>query len=90
MGGSTETLYRGWYDFDDPFGATHTASLRMVVGLADQEKIRAVLPGGVVGRTFHPHQKDQIHAFMSGELLHWWFSDEAIEEHATHRMTLLP
>ena len=90
MGGSTETLYRGWYDFDEPFGATHTASLRMVVDLADREKIRAVLPGGVAGRTFHPHQKDQIHAFMSGEVLHWWFSDEAIEEHATHRMTLLP
>ena len=67
MGGSGETLYRGWYDYDKPFGVTHCASLRMVADFSDNDKILAVLPGGVTGRTFHPHQKDQIEAFMSGE-----------------------
>lgn len=62
MGGSGETLYRGWYDFDDPFGITHCAALRMVVDFADKDKVIAVVPGGITGRSFHPHQKDQVAA----------------------------
>ncbi|MCM2286694.1 MAG: penicillin acylase family protein [Desulfobacula sp.] len=89
-GGSGETLYRGWYDFDKPFGVTHCASLRMVADFSDNDKILAVLPGGVTGRTFHPHQKDQIKAFMSGEKKYWWFSDQAIDAHETARLTLMP
>jgi penicillin amidase len=88
--GSAETLYRGWYDFDDPYGVTHTAAVRMVVDFGDSDKVRAVMAGGETARTFHPHQKDQIDAYMSGAALHWWFSDEAIEEHAQTRLTLVP
>ncbi len=90
MGGSGETLYRGWYDYDKPFQVTHCAALRMVADFSDNDKILAVLPGGVTGRTFHPHQKDQIKAFMSGEKKYWWFSDKAIDEHETSKMTLMP
>jgi acyl-homoserine lactone acylase PvdQ len=89
-GGSGETLYRGWYDFDKPFEVTHCASLRMVADFSDNDKILAVLPGGVTGRTFHPHQKDQVAAFMSGEKKYWWFSDKAIDAHEKARMTLTP
>jgi len=89
-GGSGETLYRGWYDYDKPFGVTHCASLRMVADFSDNDKILAVLPGGVTGRTFHPHQKDQVEAFMSGEKKYWWFSDQAIDAHEKARMTLTP
>ena len=88
--GSAETLYRGWYDFDDPYGVTHTAAVRMVVDFGDNEKVRAVLAGGESARTFHAHQKDQIDAYMSGAPLHWWFSDKAIEEHTQSRLTLAP
>ncbi len=90
MGGSGETLYRGWYDYDKPFDVTHCAALRMVADFSDNDKILAVLPGGVAGRTFHPHQKDQIEAFMSGEKKYWWFSDKAIDKHETSKMTLTP
>ncbi|MCF8076137.1 MAG: penicillin acylase family protein [Desulfotignum sp.] len=45
----------------------HCASLRMVVDFADTNKIMAVLPGGVTGRMFHPHHKDQVTSYMSGE-----------------------
>ena len=90
IGGSGETLYRGWYDYDKPFEVTHCAALRMVADFADKEKVVAVLPGGVSGRTFNPHQKDQIDAFMSGEKMFWWFSDKAIDKHAKSKLVLKP
>ena len=90
MGGSGETLLRGWYDFDRPAWVTHSASLRMVVDLGDPDKVLAVLAGGVAGRTFHRHFNDQLGPFMSGEKLYWWFSDEAIAEHAANTLVLRP
>jgi penicillin amidase len=70
VNGSGETLYRGWYNFNDPSQVTFAAALRMVVDFGDSEKVRAVLAGGTTGRTFHPHQKDQIDAYLSGEPKH--------------------
>jgi penicillin amidase len=90
MGGSAETIYRGRFSPDKPFDATITAVLRMVVDMSDPDKIMAVLPGGVAARQFSPHQTDQVPAFMSGEILHWWFSDKAIEANAQHRLVLKP
>ncbi|MCD4716468.1 MAG: penicillin acylase family protein, partial [Desulfobacterales bacterium] len=81
MGGSGETLCRGWYAIDDPFPVTNSASLRMVVDMADEDKILAVLPGGVTGRLFSKHQKDQVESFMEGSKMYWWFSEEAIAKH---------
>lgn len=90
MGGSGETLYRGWYDFDTPYAVTHCASLRFVADMGDDEKLMAVLPGGVAGRTFHPHQKDLVDGFMDGSVQYWWFSDAAIKAHAQKTLTLVP
>jgi len=88
--GSGETLHRGIYDFSNPFAATTTASLGMVADLNDNDKVMAVLPGGVSGRLFHPHYKDQIKAFVNGEKLYWWFSDQAIREHTQTVLLLQP
>jgi penicillin amidase len=88
MGGSGETLYRGLYDLDAPFGVTHSASLRMVADLSQDETVLAVLPGGVTGRLFSPHQKDQVASFMSGDKLYWWFSDRAIDAHTCSTLLL--
>lgn len=90
MGGSGETLYRGRYDFNKPFDVTVFSSVRMVADLADEDKVLAVLPGGVAGRLFDPHCKDQITPYMSGEKLHWWFSDKAIQEHCRNTLLLKP
>jgi penicillin amidase len=90
MGGSGETLYRGWYDADDPFAVTHCAALRMVVDFADPDRIMAVIPGGVTGRLFHPHHKDRTAAFMSGDPEYWWFSDDVIDAHTVTTQTLIP
>jgi len=88
--GSVDTLYRGMYDFDQPYDVTVSASLRMVADLGDEEKVLAVLPGGVSGRLLDPHTTDQIPSFISGEKMIWWFSDKAIKAHAKSTLTLTP
>ena len=90
MGGSVDTLYRSIYNFRSPQTVTITSALRMVVDLSDRDKILAVLPGGVTGRTFSSHQKDQIAAYSSGESLYWWFSDSKIEKYKRSELLLQP
>jgi len=90
MGGSSETLYRGLYDPNNPFSVKVSASLRMVADMGDNEKVAAVLPGGVTGRLFSPHHKDQVQSFMDGRKMYWWFSDRAIDEHTAHTLLLRP
>lgn len=90
VSGSSETLLRNYYDFNEPFHVTVSDSLRMVADLSDPEKVLAVLPGGVSGRLFHPHTKDQLKAFFSGDNVYWWFSDEAIQAHAQATLSLTP
>ena len=90
LGGSGDTLYLARYPFSRPYGATVLESYRMVVDLADEDKVAAVIPGGVVSRQFHDHQSDQIKPWVRGEIVYWWFSDEAISTAARHRLTLNP
>ncbi len=88
--GSCETLHRNIYDFNHPFDVIISDSLRMVADLGDPEKVLAVLPGGVSGRTFHPHARDQIQPFMNGEKMYWWLSDTAIATHTRSTLILQP
>ena len=90
MGGSGETLYRGLYDPNNPFSVKVSASLRMVADMADDEKVVAVLPGGITGRLFSPHHKDQVQSFMDGGKRYWWLSDKAIDAHTEHTLQLNP
>lgn len=90
LGGSESTLLRGIYDFNKPYKVVIFDSLRMVVDLADDDKVMAVLPGGVTARVLNPHTTDQVGPYMSGAPLYWWFSDQAIAEHAVSELVLKP
>jgi len=90
VAGSSETLLRNYYGFNKPFDVIVSDSMRMVADLGDPEKVLAVLPGGVSGRLFHPHTKDQVKPFISGEKVYWWFSDEAIQSHTQSTLILNP
>lgn len=81
MAGSGETLYRARYGYDKPEAIEFAACLRMVADLADDDKVIAVIAGGIVGRTFHEGMGDQLDALMNGESLYWWFSDQEIRKH---------
>jgi len=88
--GSGETLNRGSYRYAEPFDAVFIASLRFVADLGDPDKVMGLVSGGVSGRQFDPHLKDQLDAWKSGEPRYWWFSDEAIRAHAVSELTLEP
>lgn len=88
--GSGETLYRGLYEFNEPFAVKIPASVRMVADLSDDDKVLAVLPGGISERLFNPHSTDQIEAYMNGDHCYWWFSDRAIQEHCRNTLVLKP
>ena len=90
MGGSGETLYRSLYDFNNPGDIKYSAAMRMVADLSDEEKVVAVMHGGVTGRTFHPNIKDQLDAYHDGSKLYWWFSDTKIQEHKKSELQLVP
>lgn len=91
MPGSGETLLRALYPYDDPFGAKWFASLRMTADLNDPDKVRAVLPGGVVGRSFNRYLANQTDAWMDPDAAsYWWFSDAAIEANTQETLILTP
>jgi penicillin amidase len=90
MAGSGETLLRGSYAFNVPYDVVYGASLRMVADFSDPDKVLAVLPGGVSGRVFDPHYKDQIGAYLSGAPVYWWFSPEAVAAHTRSTLLLAP
>ncbi len=88
--GSGETLDRASYKFGAPYEAVYIASMRFVADLADPDKVMAVVSGGVSGRQFDAHMKDQLPAWRTGEPRYWWFSDAAIAAHARHELRLEP
>lgn len=90
ISGSNETLYRSNYDFQKPEETTVTAALRMVIDLNDKDKFLAVIPGGVTGRTFDSHFKDQLKDYMKGHKVYWWFSDQMIRDHQKFTQIFLP
>lgn len=88
--GSGETLHRGIYDFNKPYDVWISASLRMVVDLADDDKVMAVIPGGTAARILHPHAKDQVDPFLSGEKVYWYYSDKEIQLHKRNELIIKP
>jgi penicillin amidase len=90
MSGSGATLLRALSPFMGGFNVEFFASMRLVADMGDDEKIEAVVSGGVVDRQFHPHQKDQLPAWSEGRLLKWWFAPAQVEANAVRRQELLP
>lgn len=90
LAGSGETINRGKYKFNEPYRVTYIDSMRFVADMSDTEKVMGVVSGGVSGRQFDPHLKDQLPAWRSGVPNYWWFSDAAIEAHAQSELMLAP
>ncbi len=91
MPGSGETLHRALYPFARPFDPYWAASLRMTADLNDPDKVRAVVPGGVVGRVFSRHLADQVRDWLDPDAeVYWWFSDEAIRAATRNELVLEP
>lgn len=90
MSGSGATLLRAGSGFMKGFDVEWFGSMRLVADLGDDEKIEAVLSGGVVDRQFHPHQKDQLPAWSEGRQLRWWFAPQQVQANARKTQLLQP
>jgi len=90
VSGSFETLNRAGYSFGGDYDVTFFDSFRFVADLGDDEKIEAMLPGGIVGRHFTTHFNDGIESFYEGKRHSWWFNRKAVEAHAKDKVTLVP
>jgi penicillin amidase len=90
MSGSGETLMRGLYVFDKPYEAKVIDSMRIIIDMADTEKVEAHFPGGASERWFDSWNKNFLDSWLSGEKRYWWFSDAAILEHSEYELLLQP
>ena len=88
--GSGETLGRGRFPGLGNYDPRVIDSLRFVADLADEDKVLAVIPGGVSSRLFDPHLNDQLPVWLSGEIGYWWFSDKAIAADTKQEMRFTP
>ena len=90
MSGSGETLMRGLYEFDKPYDVKIIDSMRIIIDMADNEKVEAHFPGGTSERWFDPWNKNFLDSWLSGKKRYWWFSDSAIAEHVQYELLLQP
>jgi penicillin amidase len=88
--GSVDTLQRGYHHFNKSYKTIISSSMRMVSDLSDDDKILLVLAGGVTGRTFSNHMKDQIEPLVNGEKRYLFFSDPLITKNTKNTLILIP
>lgn len=65
-------------------------SMRFVADLADWDRSTLTLVAGESGDVFSPHYRDQWMDYLRGRALPLWFSPSAVEQHARHRLQLVP
>ena len=90
MAGSGETLNRAIWMWDKPYQTRIIDSIRIIVDMADDDKIEAHFPGGTSERWFDSWNKNFLPYWLSGEKAYWYFSDRAIEDNARYELLLKP
>ncbi len=88
--GSGETLMRALFRFSEPYATRVNDSMRIIIDMADPDKVEFHFPGGVSERWFDSRNKNFLDAYLAGEKRYLWFSDEAIERNALNRLSLQP
>ncbi|MEE4660760.1 MAG: penicillin acylase family protein [Halieaceae bacterium] len=68
-GGSPATVGRASYLYAHPFVVRKAATVRSVGEMGSPPQFRAVIPGGQSGHPLSPHYRDQMPAWLAGELL---------------------
>ncbi len=88
--GSGETLNRAKFKLSKAYDATFIDSMRFVADMGDPDKVMGVVSGGVSGRLFDKHLKDQMQLWRTGEPSYWWYSDRAIDLNTESEVILMP
>jgi penicillin amidase len=90
-GGDTNTVWQAAFVPKLPISPSggFTASWRMIVDLADWDASRAVHTTGQSGHPASPHYDDMIWMWLRGHYHPMLWSRPRVDEHATHRLTLM-
>jgi len=67
FGGDGETVNRAAHEFTKPYQANMTASMRMIIDLADASTCRLANASGQVGMPLQDHYTDLIDQWLAGE-----------------------
>jgi penicillin amidase len=89
-GGGNIVQANAWDAADDSFTITNAPTFRMIVDFSDLDASRWVNSTGQSGHPGHPHYDDQVADWQSGDSPPMLWTDEAIEQAAVHRLTLVP
>ncbi len=88
-GGSSVANATGW-GIGSGFETITVPSMRMVVDLADLDASQWNHLTGNSGHAFHPNYTDQTEAWQNVQLAPWAFTLDAVQDAATHTLTLAP
>ncbi|MCX2727610.1 penicillin acylase family protein [Thermomicrobium sp. 4228-Ro] len=91
IGGDANTINPGGVSAHDPLGAVQfIASLRFAVEIDDWDNARIVLAGGQAGHPLSPHYDDLLAHWLQGETVPLAWSEQAVNQVAAERLTLVP
>jgi len=88
FGGDGETVNRGTHNFDAPYMAEMTASMRLLVDLSDATRSRMANASGQVGMPLHQHYTDLVDIWLAGEYVDMHLDKSELGE--VQELRLLP
>ncbi|UCF71977.1 MAG: penicillin acylase family protein [Deltaproteobacteria bacterium] len=90
VGGSSLTVNKRQYPYENPYHANHGVSQRMIVDLSDVDGSLHVLPTGESGHLRSPHYKDQTGLYLDGGYHLAWTERRDVEKHREGTLILKP
>jgi penicillin G amidase len=88
--GGPDTVAGGGYEAAEGYEVTRTASMRMVVSMADLDDSRWINLTGASGHAFSPHYTDQTDLWVEGRTRPWPYSREAVDSVTDRTLVLEP
>ncbi|MBC8376155.1 MAG: penicillin acylase family protein [FCB group bacterium] len=88
FGGDGETVNRGTHNFDAPYMAEMTASMRLLVDLSDVTRSRMANASGQVGMPLHKHYTDLVDIWLAGEYVDMHLDKSEFGE--VQKLSLIP
>lgn len=90
VGGDGSTINAQYFSSRRAFRVTALPSMRFVTEVGNWDNTVLVLPVGESGRPYSSHYDDQLTSWLQGRPLLFPFSEEAVEDAAEARLTLVP
>ncbi len=78
------------FDWSAPFGVGHGVSQRMIVDMADFDRMEIILPTGQSEHLFYSHRADMLQMWQDVQYIPMPFSQTAVEADTQSTLTLQP